>query len=102
MPRIEGRVVINPKGSGRPSATLHVSWLDYPKSDRTKKAVAAVQSWAKNKYRGCSLFVEAGSLSSEGEQGAGHIHVNGMEVADFSAVAIPAPVPAESLFGGGL
>ncbi|ALQ29097.1 hypothetical protein AA310_00635 [Arthrobacter sp. YC-RL1] len=95
-------MVINPKGSGRPSATLHVSWLDYPKSDRTKQAVAAVTVWAKNKYRGCNVFVEAGSLTDAGEPGAGHIHVNGMEVADFSAVAIPAPVPAESLFGGGL
>ena len=102
MSRVEGRVVINPKGSGRPSATLNVSWPDSPKAERAKVAKEAVQRWAKNKYRQCNVFVEAGSIATDGDQGVGHLHVNGMEVADFSAVLVtPPPVAAASLFGGG-
>jgi len=97
--RIEGRVVINPKGSGRPSASLHTSWLDSPKGERAKAAKATVQRWANDKYRGCSVYVEVGTIA-EGEHGIGHLHVNGLEIADFSAVVLPPPVPAQPLFGG--
>ena len=99
MSRVEGRVVIHPKGSGRPSASLHSSWLESPKIDRAKAAKAAVSAWAKNKYRGCFVYVEVGTVA-EGDHGVGHLHVNGLEIADFSAVLAPPPVPAQSLFEG--
>lgn len=99
MSRVDGRVIINPKGSGRPSATLHTSWLDSPKSERAKAAKATVSAWAKNKYRGCSVYVEVGTIA-DGDHGVGHLHVNGLEIADFSAVPAPPPGPAPSLFGG--
>lgn len=99
MSRVEGRVVIHPKGSGRPSASLHTSWLESPKIDRAKAAKAAVSAWAKNKYRGCFVYVEVGTVA-EGDHGVGHLHVNGLEIADFSAVLAPPPVPAQSLFEG--
>lgn len=99
MSRVEGRVVIHPKGSGRPSASLHTSWLESPKIDRAKAAKAAVSAWAKNKYRGCFVYVEVGTVA-EGDHGVGHLHVNGLEIADFSAVIAPPPVPAQSLFEG--
>ncbi|MGP5383401.1 hypothetical protein ACTXL8_14640 [Glutamicibacter arilaitensis] len=99
MSRVDGRVVINPKGSGRPSASLHTSWLESPKTDRAKAAKATVSAWAKNKYRGCFVYVEVGTVA-EGDNGVGHLHVNGLEIADFSAVIAPPPVPAQSLFEG--
>lgn len=99
MSRVEGRVVINPKGSGRPSASLHTSWLESPKADRAKAAKATVSAWAKNKYRGCNVYVEVGTVA-DGDNGVGHLHVNGLEIADFSAVLLPPPVPAQSLFEG--
>lgn len=99
MSRVEGRVVIHPKGSGRPSASLHTSWLESPRIDRAKAAKAAVSAWAKNKYRGCFVYVEVGTVA-EGDHGVGHLHVNGLEIADFSAVLAPPPVPAQSLFEG--
>lgn len=97
MGRVEGRVVINPKGSGRPSASLHASWLDSPKSERAKTAKSTVQRWANEKYRGCSVYVEVGTIA-EGDEAVGHLHVNGLEIADFSAVVLPPPVPVQSLF----
>lgn len=92
-------MVINPKGSGRPSASLHASWLDSPKADRARAAKAVVQRWAKDKYRGCNVYVEVGTLT-DGDQGVGHLHVNGMEIADFSAVVLPPPVPVQPVFEG--
>ena len=102
MSRVEGRVVVHPVRSGKPSEVFHVSWLDYPKSDRAKVAKETVQRWAKNKYRGCNVYVETGTIASDGDQGHGKLHVNGLEVARYSAVVVPAPVASESLFGGGL
>jgi len=101
MGKVEGRVYVHPVGSGKPSAQFTVVWADYPKSDRAKQAVEAVKRWARDKYRGCSVFVEAGTLSQQGDDGVGHLHVNGMEIASFSAVQPPSPVEARSLFGGG-
>ncbi|GGJ74556.1 hypothetical protein [Glutamicibacter ardleyensis] len=101
MSRMDGRVILHPKGSGKPSATFDVSWLEYPKKDRAKQAVEVVGRWARAKYRGDTVVVEAGSIAVDGDQGVGHLHVNGHEIADFSAVVVPVPVPAASFFGGG-
>ena len=102
MSLVDGQVMIHPKGSGKPSATLSVRWQDSPKSERAKTAKALVERWAKNKYRGCNVYVESGSISELGDEGRGHLHVNGMEVADYTAkVVLPEPVSAASLFGGG-
>lgn len=101
MSRVDGRVILNPKGSGKPSATFDVSWLVYPKKDRAKQAVEIVGRWARAKYRGDTVIVEAGSIGTDGDQGVGHLHVNGHEIADFSAVVVPVPVPAASHLGGG-
>lgn len=101
MSRVEGRVTVHPIGSARPSAVLEVSWVQYPRSARARAAVKAVIQRMRPIYLGQKMVVEAGDIGIRGDEGRGTINVNGKDVAHFSAVVLPPPVPAASLFGGG-
>lgn len=105
MVKVKSLVTIHPERSAKASATLHIEHQDSPKSARAKEAVKAVTKWARHLpiYRGRDVVVEAHTLIIDGEDGEGKVNVDGATVSRFSVVReLPEPVPAESLFGGGL
>lgn len=95
-------VRVHPVRSGKVSETFHIEYKSYKTGDRAKMAVAAVKKWAMWKHGGANVEVEVGTLIEKGDEGSGRISLNGVTIAQFSALdEMPAPVAAASLFGGG-
>lgn len=101
MSKVKGRVSVYPLKKLTPSAVIDVEWQDSPKSERPKVAADAVLKVMRQVYPTQTLIADKGDLREKGEAGRGLLNVNGVDLAYFTAVTIPEPVPAASLFGGG-
>lgn len=101
MSKVLGRVSVYPMKKLLPSAVIDVEWQRYPKSDRPKVAAEAVLRVMRPVYPTAKLIADKGNLRDLGEGGRGLLNVNGQDLAYFTAVEVPAPVPAASLFDGG-
>ncbi|WP_461634983.1 hypothetical protein [Glutamicibacter soli] len=101
MSKVKGRVSVYPLKKLTPSAVIDVEWQEYPKSDRPKVAAEAVLRVMRQVYPSQTLIADKNDLRDKGEAGRGLLNVDGVDLAYFTAVTIPEPVPAASLFGGG-
>lgn len=102
MSKVEGRVLIIPRGQHEHSAKLTAFWDADSKADRARQAKKAATAWARNKYRGNAVYVDTSSILKEGDDGAGVLFVNGIEYAKVTSfVYVPKPVDVASLFDGG-
>lgn len=101
MSKVNGRVSVYPVKKLKPSAVIDVQWDRYPKSDRPKVAAEAVLRVMRPVYPTANLVADKGNLRDLGEEGRGLLNVNGQDLAYFTAVEVPAPVPAASLFDSG-
>ncbi|QDY64854.1 hypothetical protein FQA45_00185 [Glutamicibacter halophytocola] len=102
MAKVEGRVLIIPRGQHNHSAKLTVFWDDASKADRARQVKDVATTWGRNKYRGNSVFVDTSSIAKQGDDGAGALFVNGIEYAKVTSyVHVPKPVEVASLFDGG-
>lgn len=102
MSKVEGRALIIPIGQHKPSERLTVFWDDAARPDRARQVKKVATSWARQKYRGNSVFVETSAIANGGDDGVGALFVNGIEYAKVTSfVYVPAPVSAASLFDDG-
>ncbi|PRB69492.1 hypothetical protein [Arthrobacter sp. MYb213] len=101
MSKVKGRVSVYPVKQLRASEVIDVEWARYPKSDRPRVAAEAVLRVMRRVYKTEKLVADKGNLRDLGEAGRGLLNVDGTDRAYFTAVEIPAPVPATSHLGGG-
>ena len=101
MSKVEGRVLIIPRGQHEHSKKLTAFWDSDSKADRARQVKKAAMAWARDKYRGNSVYVDTSSIAKEGDDGAGVLFVNGIEYAKVTSyVYVPKPVDVASLFEG--
>ncbi|MGP9031527.1 hypothetical protein ACT17S_00430 [Glutamicibacter mysorens] len=101
MSKVEGRVLIIPRGQHEHSKKLTAFWDGDSKADRASQIKKAAMAWARHKYRGNAVYVDTSSIAKEGDDGAGVLFVNGIEYAKVTSyVYVPKPVDVASLFEG--